>query len=109
MTLPADIRPRLTACRVRGHSLVIEPCKLHDRSHVIGIEEVWVLLSPSHVFSLSSFHLFETSMCMGVCLRVCPCTTRKPGSRRGQRRGLDLLKLELQMSVNCHVDAGNQT
>lgn len=35
------------------------------------------------------------------CLRVCLCATFLHGGRRGQKRGLDPLELELQMSVNC--------
>ena len=30
------------------------------------------------------------------------------GSHGGQKRALDPLRLELQMVVSCHVDAGNK-
>lgn len=31
----------------------------------------------------------------------------KPGTPQGQKRGLEPLDIELQMSVSCRVDAGN--
>jgi hypothetical protein len=31
------------------------------------------------------------------------------GAQGGQKRILDLLRLELQMVVSCHIGAGNQT
>lgn len=37
------------------------------------------------------------------------CTLWVLGSHRGQIRALDVLEMELQMAVNCHVGAGNQT
>lgn len=38
-------------------------------------------------------------------LHVCLFATFVHGGRRGQKRGLDALELELQMSVNCLGDA----
>lgn len=37
------------------------------------------------------------------------CIMCKLGARGGQKRGLDLLELELQIVVNHYVGAGNQT
>ena len=42
-----------------------------------------------------------------LCVSI--CTVYMPGAGRGQKRALDLLELELQMVVNCYVDAGNGT
>lgn len=43
------------------------------------------------------------------CLNVNMCTTCKLGACGCQKRGLDLLELELQMVVNHYVGARNQT
>lgn len=49
-------------------------------------------------------------VCMGKsCLPGCLCTMCVPGVSGGQKQALDPLELELQMFVNCHVDARNQT
>jgi hypothetical protein len=47
-----------------------------------------------------------------ICMRflptcVCGCTLCTPGAQGGQKRPLDLLDLEVQVVVNCHVAAGN--
>ena len=42
-------------------------------------------------------------------LHVCLCTVCMPDAHGGQRRALDLLKLELQMVVNHCVGARNKT
>lgn len=47
-------------------------------------------------------------MCVCVacmCEHVPTCT---PHACRGQKRVLDLLELEFQMVMNCHVGAGKQ-
>lgn len=46
-------------------------------------------------------------MCMSVCLPMCLYTVCMPGVHKGQKRALDPLKLDLQMTVNFHVGAGN--
>lgn len=38
---------------------------------------------------------------------MCLCTTCEPGARRGQVTASDVLELELEMAVNCHLGAGN--
>lgn len=42
-------------------------------------------------------------------MHVCLCTTCLSGAYRGQKRASDLLGLQLQMVVSCHMGAGNQT
>lgn len=40
---------------------------------------------------------------MDVCVYVCLCTMYMLGTRRGQKRESDTLKLELCKAVNYHV------
>lgn len=42
-------------------------------------------------------------------LLACLCTICMSGACEGQKRALDILKLELQMFVNHYVYAGNET
>ena len=53
--------------------------------------------------------LKKLPLCVWVfCLSVCLCVTFIPGSKGGQQRVTEVLELELQMVVTCHVDAENQ-
>lgn len=44
-----------------------------------------------------------------VCLHVCKCITCVPGACADQKRASELLKVELQATVNYYASAGNQT
>lgn len=49
-------------------------------------------------------------MCTNEYLHVCMCTMRMCfGAYGSQKRALYPQELELQMTVNCHVGARNQT
>ena len=43
-------------------------------------------------------------MCMNVCLHICLCTMYVPSAFGVQKRALDPLELESQMTVSHHVD-----
>ena len=42
------------------------------------------------------------------CLHVCMCTTCMPGTYGGWQMVLDLLELDQQMIVSCHMGDENQ-
>lgn len=59
------------------------------------------------LFSFKAFiYLFVCFMSMNILLAYV-YTMYMPGACRGQKKLSDLLKLELQMVVGCHVGAGN--
>ena len=43
------------------------------------------------------------------CLYACLCTLCVPDACGGQKKVSDLLDLELQMIVSCHVGAGSRS
>lgn len=62
--------------------------------------------TPIHVIKKSlHFILCVWVSCLHICLHI-PCA---PGAQGGQKAALDLLDLELQKVVSCHVGAENWT
>lgn len=53
--------------------------------------------------------LFKNCMCMNVLSACLPVLSMHPSAHGGQKRGSDLLVLELQTFMSCCVDAGHQT
>lgn len=64
-----------------------------------------------HLFvQFQSFHLFICVFVFFMCVNILLAyvyTMYMSGACRGQTKLSDLLKLELQMVVGCHVGAGN--
>uniref|UniRef100_A0A8C8ULU8 Uncharacterized protein n=1 Tax=Peromyscus maniculatus bairdii TaxID=230844 RepID=A0A8C8ULU8_PERMB len=57
----------------------------------------------------SPLDLVKVSQGCVFCLHVCLGIVCIPGSHRSQKRRSDLLEMELQIIVRCHVGARNQT
>jgi hypothetical protein len=46
-------------------------------------------------------------MYMNFCLHVCLCTVCKPVAHGSQKRAWNILELELQMFMGCHMPTEN--